>query len=105
MKNEIKKLHLSIENIGLDEIDYENDHTDVIIDKVNGDRYIATFFTFKNFDELKSKSKVNGEFLRGRYFWVDRMIFIENIKKETILEVVEYLIDEGDFERVFEKIK
>ena len=101
---QIEDLYLSIEKESNDGFDASNENTDVIVVLDNGQKYIASFFTYSNISKLKLEHKKTGEYLSGKYFRVDNMVLIENCSKENIEEVVQYLIDEGDFEYVFRKI-
>ncbi len=89
--------------------DYNHDNTDVIVtieeeDNYNMKRtikYVATFFTYSNIIEMQTKHHKSGEYLNGKYFFFKNMVLIDNCSKETINEVVNNLIDEGDFREVF----
>lgn len=104
MNSGIKRIYLSIEDVGKHPIDYENDNTDVIVQFQNGDLYVASFFAYKNLETLRVQHQKEDEFLKGKYFWADRMVFIENCKKETVWEVVLHLIEEGNFRKIFRKL-
>ncbi len=104
MDSGIKKIYLSIEKAGSRSIDYENENTDVIVQFQNGDLFAAAFFTYKNLESLRVQHHVDGEFLNGKYFWADRMVFIENCYIETVWEVVSHLLEEGNFSRIFRKL-
>ena len=104
MDDLILNVHLSIEKQGLQEIDYRDDYTDVIVEMLNGDLFVASFFTFQN---IKTKEKTNKEkklFLNGKYFWADRMIITNSIDRKTINEVIEDLLEEGNFFNAFKRI-
>ena len=104
MRNQIKNLHLSIEKAGLSPINYSNDHTDAIVETHSGEMFIATFFAYKNLEKMNKMHERNGEYLNGNFFWVDRMVFVKDISRGLILEVIEKLIDDADFNLVFKKI-
>ena len=101
----ISELVLSIEKqIHLDLIDYKSENTDVIVKLEDGTRYIASFFTYRNVVKLETEHQQNGEYLNGKYFWSNNLVLIESCSKENVLEVVEHMIDEGDFNQVFKKL-
>ena len=64
-------------------------------------KYIATFYTYNNIFEMKADHQKSGEYLKGKYFFFKNMLLIDNYSKESINEVVNNLIDEGDFNDVF----
>ena len=105
--NRIIKIHLSVEKQGyhVDQIDYTNESTDVIVEFKGGDTYISTFFTYKNLETKRMEYQNTGEFLGGKYFWEERMVFVDQITEDRIEEVVVHLIDEGDFQKVFRKLE
>ncbi len=106
MYDKVKKIHLSIDKQleYQDEIDYHDTYTDVIVELINQEKYIASFFTYKNLEAQVRQHKETGAFMQGKYFWVNKMLFIENIELETIELVIEDLIEEGNFELVFKRI-
>ena len=92
--------------------DYNYDNTDVIAQvevddnygKKRKAKYIATFFTYHNIFEMKTEHHKSGEFLNGKYFFFKNMVIIDNRSKENIVEVVNHLIEEGDFMEIFSRI-
>lgn len=97
----IKEINITIENYL--EKNYEDDNCDVIVDFNNGDRYIASFFTFKNIETLRKNFLNNGECMSGKYFWSSDMFIIDNLKTDNVKSVIKYLIDNNEFETVFKK--
>ncbi len=104
MLYQIKQIHLSIEKEGIQKIDRSNAHTDVIIEMQNEEIYVATFYTFTNLEYLHKLHKNTGEFLGGKFFWAKNMIFVEELTKEIIVEVVHKLIEESDFHLAFKRV-
>ncbi len=83
------------------EWDIRNDNTDVIVEFDNKERWVATFFTYSNISELVEKNKITGECLNGKYFWASDMILVDEVGRERIQEVIEFLINEGEFDSIF----
>lgn len=89
--------------------DYNYSNTDVIVHIEEEDRYgvkrirkyIATFFTYNSIFEMQSEHHKSGEYMNGKYFFFKNMVLIDNCSTESINEVVNSLIDEGDFNDVF----
>ncbi|MEL7425616.1 MAG: hypothetical protein AAFN81_21675 [Bacteroidota bacterium] len=100
----IQIIHSSIEK-GEEEVkDYESDTTDVIVELQNGDLLVASFLPYKNVSISIERNRISGDYLSGKYFWVDRMVLVEKCDPSTIEEVVHNLLEEGDFFKVFQKI-
>lgn len=85
--------------------------TDVIVQLSEGmtthqnrQKYVATFFTYESLLSMKDHHFKTGEYLNGKYFFFKNMVIIDNCSKESITEVVNDLINEGEFEQVFEKL-
>lgn len=104
MDSKIEKIYLSLEALNYDSINFQDDHTDVIILFGNGSYYSASFFTFQNIWTLKEQNRQNGTFLKGSYFWVEGMILIDDLAINTVKKVINELLEEGDFERAFKKL-
>lgn len=83
--------------------DINNDNTDVIVGFKNGTRWVATFFTYSNISKLAEKNRSTGEFLGGKYFWASNMVLIDEISRERIEEVINQLINAGEFEAIFNR--
>ncbi len=81
-----------------------NDNSDVIVTFENEEKYIATFFTYKNIEWLKKKNEETGECLNGKYFFATDLILIDRLNREEILKVINDLINQEEFTTAFEKI-
>ena len=92
--------------------DHNYDNTDVLVHIEEEDsygikkikKYVTTFFTYNSIFEMKTEHHKSGEYLKGKYFFFKNMVLIDNCSKESIKEVVNNLIDEGDFKDVFKRI-
>lgn len=97
MEPGIKRITLSTDHWLVEDIDPYQINTDVIVELTNDEKYIASFFAYKNIEILARKNKSNKAFLRGKYFWTKNMILIECCTLETITEVIEEMMEEGEF--------
>lgn len=102
MEIQIKKILLLVGEIS--EKQEQIDYLDVIVELENDHKYVASFFTFDYVNRLCYESKGNGEFLNGQFFWAKNMLLIQECSSVKIQEVVEFLMEEGDFFDVFRKI-
>ena len=107
MKKEIKDIWIESEergpiNGGSAET---NDNSDVIVTFSDQCRFVATFFTYQNIEQLRQKNKRTGECLNGKFFWASDMIIVEQIKREEIEQIINHLIIENQFEAIFAKIE
>jgi hypothetical protein len=81
-----------------------DDNTDVIVTFDDGSRWVATFFSYANILHLTEKDRRTGECLGGAYFWASDMILIDEVSRPRIEEVVQHLIQEGEFETDFTRL-
>ncbi len=78
-----------------------DDNTDVIVTFADASRWVATFLSYANIQTLTEKNRRTGECLAGAYFWASDMILIDEVSRPRIEEVVQHLIQEGEFEAIF----
>ena len=81
-----------------------NDNSDVIVTFDDKSKYVASFFTYDNIEYLRQKNRQTGECLDGRFFWASDMIIIERINRKEVVEIIEHLIKEKEFESIFDQI-
>lgn len=86
-----------------DEWDTEDENTDVKVTFSDRTVWMATFFTYKNIQTLREKNKKTGECMNGTYFRASDMVLIDIVSRDRIVEVIDYLIDTGEFESAFTK--
>lgn len=80
-----------------------NDNTDVIVEFENDTRWVASFFTYSNINQLAEKNIRTGENLGGKYYWASNMILVDEVSRKRIEEVINYLISEDEFETIFSR--
>jgi len=100
----VKKIFLSSEFM-----ESENDivnlgNTDVLVTLNNGKKYIASFFSYNYVEAIKNEHERNGEYLNGKYFWDKNMVLVRDCSIKTVEQVVNEVIDEGDFLEVFRQL-
>lgn len=84
---------------------HENDNTDVIVTLTNGERYVGSFFTYTNIQELTSKNERTDENLNGKYLWSSDMILIDKCSRQDIEQAINELLKQDDLTSVFTKIE
>lgn len=104
MEVKIQRIFLTNEFNPSSDIDALDTNTDVIVALESGEKYIASFITYRNIESIYQENLSSGDFRNGKYFWKKQMLLIRDCKKDTIKEVVNHLIDEGDFNFIFEKM-
>lgn len=82
-----------------------DDNSDVIVTLSDNRKYVATFFTYDNVKTLTEKNKRTGELLSGKYFWASDMILVDRIDRNSIEKVIDDLIKENDFDRLFKSVQ
>lgn len=85
-----------------DDAEREAGNVDVEVRLENGDRYLATFFTIRNIEELFQKNEHTGECLGGLYLWAAHMILVRRISRGVIARTIQDLLARGEFEKVFD---
>lgn len=110
----IRNIYLSDEPKGERMDDAKNFNTDVIAlveeddeDIENGKKlvkYVASFFTYANIFELKSRHIKTNEYLNGKYFYVKNMVLVDDCSIENIKKIVDHLLEEGEFREAFRQI-
>ncbi|EPD51089.1 hypothetical protein HMPREF1210_02280 [Paenisporosarcina sp. HGH0030] len=98
-----KDLWIEAEEWADGEWDVEDVNTDVKVTFSDSSVWMATFFTYRNIQSLREKNVKTGESMNGAYFHASEMVLIDIASKERIYEVINYLIDNGEFESVFTK--
>ena len=78
--------------------------TDVIVQLSSGEKYIASFFTFKYLTTIREQNLGTGNFMDGKYFWAKNMLLIDECSERNVRLVINHLLVEGNFENVFEKL-
>ena len=88
-----------------DEENYVDENTDVIVTTKSLEKYIATFFTYKNIESIRQKNISIGECNNGKYFWASDMIIVDKIDRKSIEQTVDFLLESGEFELIFKKFE
>lgn len=83
---------------------FEDENTDVIVEMETGEKYIATFFTYKNIETLRKKNIQTGECFSGKYFSASDMLIVDECSRKNIENIISYLIQEQEFEFIFRKL-
>lgn len=104
-KEAVKNIWIESEEWADGELTPEDDNSDVIVTCENGKRWVASFFTHRNIFSLSEKNKATGECLGGSYFWARDMILVDEITRPIIESVIQDLIEEGEFESIFDLIE
>lgn len=78
--------------------DVNDCNMDVEFHLSDGTQWVAAFFTYQNINSLREKNQRTGEELGGLYFCSLHMILIEDLRRETILKVLNHMISENEVE-------
>lgn len=99
----IKKIYLP-EAMGNEKFDYGFMNTDVIVQLDNEDKFIANFIALKKLvEDIETYWKTTKDPSK-KYYWSKNMVIVKSLRKKELLPMIEYMIDEGDFQMVFEKL-
>lgn len=80
-----------------------DDNSDVVVTFDDGERGVATFFTYRNIVSLSQKNSRTGENLGGRYLAATDMILVDEVTRPRIEEVVADLLADGGFHLFFSR--
>lgn len=84
------------------EFDPNDANADVCFVLEDGTMWCAAFYTYRYLMTLAAKKRQSGECLSGSYFAADKPIFIEKMTKETIIAVLNDLLQtESELSAVF----
>lgn len=87
-----------------EDLDYGLLNTDVIVQLQNGHSYRANFITLKKLVNEFQGHQQQVEGLAKKYFWTKSMVIVNDMQKEELTPIIEYMIEEGDFQMIFEKL-
>lgn len=89
-----------LEGAGYDEND---DNVDIEVVLPSGERFGATVFTLQNLHSLMAKFRKTGECNGGQYFWAADMIVVEKLTVQSLVEMIDDLLNSGSFPLAFQK--
>jgi len=97
----VEKIFLLKRNSEEGNVTQIDDNSDVVVLMEDGNRYIASFYTYESLDAIRKNNFASGENMNGRFFWSKHMLITNSCDLENVTEIVHHLIDEGDFKNVF----
>lgn len=97
----IKNVFLLKSNPEEEGLSATKENSDVVVELESGEKYIASFYTYESINEIRKYNIESGENLNGRFFWSKHMLITDSCELENIREIIEYLVNEGDFKYVF----
>jgi hypothetical protein len=98
----VEKIILSTQEVG-ENLIHEEANTDVIVHTRDGYRYVATFCTYKKMEILMYSNDFQQRDTY-HYLWFKNLVLVKQISEDYVNNVVEEMIDEGDFQVLFQKI-
>ncbi len=81
-----------------------DDNVDVSIVFDDGSRFTATFFTLKNIQGILKRYEISGECVNGLYFYSTNMIIVNELSEQVIASSVRDLIENNEFEHIFQRL-
>lgn len=72
-------------------------NSDAMVTFENGERWVATFFSYRNILSLAGKNVETGEYLGGKYLVATDMILVDEVSRQRIEEVVADLLESDGF--------
>jgi len=105
MKGTIKKVILTAEYLDDAHPNYDDLNTDVIVRFEDGDEYVATFYSYRNLEQMMAEMKASQGFASGHYYRILNMVVVRDFNKGDLLPVIDAMLAEGDFQLVFKRLK
>ena len=102
MEGSVTNIILTVEYHEKGRTDYENLHTDVIVQFDNGDKYFASFMSYKKLEEMIDELRKRGE--KTGLYRVLQTVLVKDFNNGNLLPVIEAMLTEGDFQLVFKKM-
>ncbi len=103
MNGVISKISLTAEQYEKT-LDHKDLNTDVIVRFDNGDEYVATFLSIRNFEAMLQKHRYSNEHSSKRYYKLLNGVLVNDFSSGNLLHVIEQMMAEGDFQVVFKKV-
>ena len=100
----IRHIYSSAWEEGVDDAGAAIGPADVVVCLTNGEKFVASFFSYDQIAELRRVHQASGEFLHGAYFWSKHLVLVENCGPPFVRRVVEHLLEEGELAEVFDKV-
>jgi hypothetical protein len=101
MEGSVTNIILTAEYQQNEKPDYTNLFTDVIVQFDNGDKYYATFMSYKNLENMIYELDHSGE---GDAYKVLHTVLVKDFNSGDIRPIIEAMLAEGDFQLVFKKM-
>ncbi|MCX2743865.1 hypothetical protein OO013_08310 [Mangrovivirga sp. M17] len=99
----IDKIYLSQESAN-QTVDFNHLNTEVIVKIGTGFKYRANFICVTELEKEFEKEFNDSKNVAKKYFWSKNLVIVKNITKNDLLPIIENMIDEGDFQLIFEKM-
>jgi hypothetical protein len=97
-------LWISAETDASGEWSSRDDAVDVVVTMPDGTRWAATFITPLHMQQLRDADRQTGEYLAGRYFWIARPIFTDELSRPAIEAIVADLLASGELRSAFRRL-
>ena len=81
-----------------------DDAVDVVVTMADGTRWAATFITPLHMQQLRAADRETGEYLAGRYFWIARPVFTDELSRPAIEAIVADLLASGELRSAFRRL-
>lgn len=85
-------------------MDYDFLNTDVLVQLEGGDLYRANFITLQKLIDEMQAHEVEAIHQGRKYYWSKNMVIVKDMRKKDLFPIIEYMIEEGDFQVIFEKL-
>ncbi len=92
--------------VGVDGSDPIDDNIDIeVVLAGEPGRWGTTVFTLANLDSLMRRWEQSGECGGDRYIWADHMLIVRQLDADSLVEVVEALLNADEFSSAMERLE
>jgi hypothetical protein len=78
-----------------------DDNSDAMVTFESGERWVASFFSYRNILSLAHENVETGECLGGKYFVATDMILVDEVSRQRIEDVIADLLESDGFRTYF----
>ncbi|MDH5397001.1 MAG: hypothetical protein OEX02_02580 [Cyclobacteriaceae bacterium] len=83
------------------ELSTENGHKDLIVRLGNGEKYVGSFYTFQEIDDIRKRKNDEGEVTNFNFFCSSNMVIVDELSEEVIEGTIAQLLENDGFYTTF----
>ena len=97
---DVQAIYLSAAEAGETLVDPDAS-TEVVVKTSEGLTYSAQFCTTEN---IRAKLDTHSDLISPDYLWWSNLVVVNEINADSVKDIIDHMIDEGDFQLIFRKL-